>query len=136
MIAESIKAQLQQSLQPIPGLCFAMLYGSAVDSEHFRDLDVGLWVDREIVSKAQELAFGFDLAAKLEKVLSFPVDVRVINNAPLAFRYNVSKGIPLLINDEDRFTHFLERTWDEYLDFAPVAMQYLQELASDNPGSG
>lgn len=128
MIAESAKVQLQQHLQTIPGICFAILYGSAVDSEHFRDIDVGLWVDREIVSQAQALDFGFDLAAQLENVLSFPVDVRVINDASLAFRYNVSKGIPLLINDETRFTDFLERTWDEYLDFAPVAMQYLREM--------
>jgi hypothetical protein len=56
------------------------------------------------------------------------VDVRIINDAPLPFRYNVSRGIPLVLNDRNAFFQFLERTWDEFLDFQPVAMQYLKEL--------
>jgi hypothetical protein len=45
------------------------------------------------------------------------------------FRYHVSKGLPLRINDEEAYFHFLERTWDDYLDFYPVAMPYVRDLA-------
>jgi predicted nucleotidyltransferase len=129
MMVEQHKEAIQHGLHGIPGICFAILYGSAADSESFRDVDVGIWIDRTVLPPAQDLDFAFDLAAKLEKLIPFPVDVRVINDAPLAFRYNVSKGIPLIVHDEEQFARFLERTWDEYLDFEPVAMQYIREMA-------
>jgi hypothetical protein len=62
-------------------------------------------------------------------VLRFPVDVRALNDAPLPFRYNVSRGIPLVVRDWEAWFAFRERTWDEYLDFQPVAMGYLREMA-------
>jgi uncharacterized protein len=129
MLAEQYQAAIRLQLEEIPGIRFALLYGSAVDSITFRDVDIGLWIDPALISKNQEVDLCFDLAGQLEKLIPFPVDVRVINQAPLAFRYNVSKGIPLFIANEDEFTHFLERTWDDYIDFAPVAMQYLREMA-------
>jgi len=34
----------------------------------------------------------------------------------------------MMVNNKEVFARFLERTWDEFLDFRPVAMQYLKEL--------
>ena len=107
-----------------------MLYGSATELAHYRDLDVAIWVEPDAMSAREELAYAFALADELTHRLHFPVDVRVINWAPLAFRYHVSKGQLLLARDADRYTQFLERTWDEYLDFKPIAMQYLREVAA------
>jgi predicted nucleotidyltransferase len=115
-------------LQDRPEILFALLYGSAAEGLAFQDLDIGLFVDRASVPASAELDYAFALADELEQVALHPVDVRVINDAPLPFRYNVSRGIPLMVNDKEAFAHFLERTWDEFLDFQPVAMQYLQEL--------
>jgi predicted nucleotidyltransferase len=115
-------------LQDRPEILFALLYGSAAEGLAFQDLDIGLFVDRASVPASAELDYAFALADELEQVALHPVDVRVINDAPLPFRYNVSRGIPLMVNDKEAFARFLERTWDEFLDFQPVAMQYLQEL--------
>lgn len=111
-----------------PQISFAMLFGSAAASEPFHDLDIALWVDRTVLSAQDDLAFELALINDLEKVCPYPLDVRVINQAPLAFRYNVSKGKPLVVNDDELYFHFLERTWDDWLDFKPVAMQYIREL--------
>ena len=120
---------VENCLHNRPEILFAILYGSAVDDVGFRDLDIGIQVDRASVPANDELTYAFDLADELASVVSIPVDVRVINDAPLPFKYNVSRGTPLIVNDRPAFYHFLERTWDEYLDFQPVAMQYLRELA-------
>ena len=123
-----IKEALALCLQDRPEILFAILYGSAAEGRPFQDLDVGLFVDRASVPVSVELDYAFALADELERVAPHPVDVRVINDAPLPFRYNVSRGIPLLVHDKEVFARFLERTWDEFLDFQPVAMQYLKEL--------
>jgi predicted nucleotidyltransferase len=120
--------ELAQPLSRQPEILFAVLYGSAADSEAYRDLDVGVMVDRAQTPVADSLDYALALGAKLEKALRFPVDVRVLNDAPLPFRYNVSRGIPLAVRDWDAWFEFRERTWDEYLDFQPVAMAYLREM--------
>jgi predicted nucleotidyltransferase len=128
-LSPKVKEALVGCLQNWPEFHFAILYGSAAEGRSFRDLDIGLFVDRTLVPASSELNYVFALADELEQVAPCSVDVRVINDAPLPFRYNVSKGIPLVVNHKQAYTHFLERTWDEFLDFQPVAMQYLRELA-------
>ncbi|MEZ4712184.1 MAG: nucleotidyltransferase domain-containing protein [Caldilineaceae bacterium] len=127
---EAQKQKIIQTLEQTPHIVFAMLYGSATELPHYRDLDVAIWVEPDAMSAREELAYAFDLADELVHRLHFPVDVRVINRAPLAFRYHVSKGQLLLAREEEQYAQFLERTWDEYLDFKPIAMQYLREMAA------
>jgi predicted nucleotidyltransferase len=127
-LSANLKEALVRCLRNRPEIHFAILYGSAAEGRSFRDLDIGLWVDRASVPVLSELDYSFALADELEQVAPCAVDVRVINDAPLPFRYNVSKGIPLVINHKEAFYHFLERTWDDFLDFEPVAMQYLRDL--------
>ena len=119
---------LVRCLQGRSEIHFAILYGSAAEDRFFGDLDIGLFVDRALVTTSSEVDYVFTIADEFEQVAPCSVDVRVINDAPLPFRYNVSRGIPLVINDKEVFYHFLERTWDEFLDFKPVAIQYLKEL--------
>lgn len=124
-----LKKTLAAHLSARPEIHFAILYGSAAEGSVFRDLDIGVFVDRTRVSPDAELEYAFGLADELAAMVHFPVDVRVVNDAPLPFRYNVSRGIPLTVQDQEGFYGFLERTWDEYLDFQPIALQYLREMA-------
>ncbi|HLF27045.1 MAG TPA: nucleotidyltransferase domain-containing protein [Anaerolineae bacterium] len=121
--------ELRALLEGRAEIIFAILYGSASEGRPFRDLDVGLYIDRAQVAASDELDYGFRLADELQAAVSFPVDVRVVNDAPPGFRYNVSRGIPLVVNDAEAYARFLERTWDEFLDFQPVALRYLKEMA-------
>lgn len=129
MLDGDLWRRITERLEGRPGLVFAVLYGSAAGGGAFRDLDIGVWVDRRLVPAGQDLDWAFDLTDALEPLAPVPVDVRVINDAPLPFRYNVSRGQPLVINNRSTWYDFLERTWDEWLDFEPVAMQYLRDVA-------
>jgi predicted nucleotidyltransferase len=128
MLPEEHREAIRHALQSNPGLCFAILYGSAAREGAFGDVDIALFVDRQTIRSEADFEFCFALERRLRRVLPFPVDVRVVNDASLGFCYNVSKGVPLLVNDVDMYTQFLEYTWDRYLDFAPVAMKYVQGM--------
>ena len=117
-----------RSLEGLTGLKFAILFGSAGAGRPFHDLDIALWLDRAVSPPENDLDLILDLAGQLERRTPFPVDVRVVNEAPLGFRYNVSKGKLLLAHDREAFYTFRERTWDEYLDFEPVARKYFREF--------
>jgi len=131
--ASRVESDLEKTLAAYlsgrPEIRFAILYGSAAEGAAFRDLDVGVFVDRTRAPADADLDYAFALADEVAGLVPIPVDVRVINDAPLPFRYNVSRGIPLTARDEEVLYTFLERTWDEYLDFQPIALQYLRDLA-------
>jgi hypothetical protein len=129
MLPLDLKETLIACLEEREEIVFAMLYGSAAEAEGaFNDVDIGLLVDETLVDVKKPLMYCFNLANELEKVVPYPVDVRVINQAPLGFRYNVSRGVPLVVNDEGVFYTFLERTWDTYFDYKPVMIKYLKDL--------
>ena len=48
---------------------------------------------------------------------------------PIAMRYAVSRGRPLLLNDVEAWHLFRERTWDEWFDFEPIARRFVEEIA-------
>lgn len=121
--------ELTDVLQAQPNILFAVLYGSAAEGAPFHDLDIALFLDRTKAPISQDWELECRIAAALTELLPFPIDVRVINEAPLLFRYSVSTGIPLVVRDQEQYFQFLEHTWDRYLDFKPVAMQYIREMA-------
>jgi predicted nucleotidyltransferase len=126
-LKSDVQQELVCALRDRPEILFAILYGSAAEERPFRDLDIALFVDRAAVPPTADLDYAFTLADELEKAVPHAVDVRVINDAPLPFRYQVSRGFALIIHDRSALVRFLERTWDLFLDFQPVAMQYLKE---------
>ncbi|MCA9970453.1 MAG: hypothetical protein KC425_09575 [Anaerolineales bacterium] len=123
------RERLRVCLAPFPEIVFAVLYGSAVDGAVFRDVDVAVMLAEAGGNGRGQLELWHMLSEAMSQAISLPVDVRFLNDAPLPFRYNVSRGEPLLVRDDEAWFAFLERTWDMYLDFEPVAMQYLKEMA-------
>jgi hypothetical protein len=67
----------------------------------------------------------------LHLALKVPVDVRVLNEAPLTFRYHALKGEPLVVRDRELLDEMRARTWDEYFDFLPFARRYLREALGE-----
>ncbi len=73
--------------------------------------------------------YEIELEIKLEETLKYPMDVRVLNYAPLSFQYQVIKNGNLLFEkDGDCRVDFQTKTLDFYFDFAPFRKQYLKEV--------
>lgn len=122
---EIVAVGLKEYLSRLPNVLFAYLHGSFVASEKFRDIDVALFLGKAPFSS---LDFELDLEAKLSGSLPYPVDIRVLNNAPLSFRYNVIRyGKPLIVFDDNARCEFEEAAFRDYFDFAPFRKMYLKE---------
>ena len=111
-------------------IMFAYVHGSFVEGP-FHDMDVAVYLAPAAVVQDRLRGYESDLASELERQVRMPVDVRLLNDAPLSFRYHVLKGRPLMVKDPDVLDEFRARTWDDYLDFAPFARRYLQEVLSE-----
>ncbi len=102
----------------------AYVYGSLVRgvATPFSDVDIAL-VLGERLPPYERLVLELTIAGEIEDTLGVrPVDVRVINEAPLVVRGRVvQEGILLYERDHLRRVVFEVQTRKQYFDFAPVA---------------
>lgn len=121
-------------IEKLPGLLlaeksvlFAYLHGSFTKEGPFRDIDLAVYFDNNIL-KVEMLNKELKLEADVESALGYPVDIRVLNNAPAHFSYMVmKKGLRMAIKDDKKRVAFEMRTLKEYFDFLPFRQRYLRE---------
>ena len=121
--AEALTCKLQEHSE----ILFAYLHGSFLNNDCFNDIDLALYL-----KKMPDSLLEYEL--NMEVIMSYavvgvPVDVRLLNGAPLSFQYNVVKeGTPIVVNDENERAEFQERTVKRYFDFAPFRKMYMKEV--------
>ena len=109
------------ALESEPDVVFAYLHGSFLTDGNFHDVDIGVHLG---ATAGRRLPRALDLAARLTREAGFPVDVRALDDAPLAFRFHVFRtGRLLLTRDEEHLADCMERTMREYLDIEPLLRQ-------------
>ena len=114
-----------------PEIVFAYVHGSFLSEGPFHDCDIAVFLAPDAVAPDRLRGYECELAEAIEDGINVPADVRVLNDAPLSFRYHVLKGQLLMARDREILDTFRERTWDAYLDFAPFAQQYLREVLDE-----
>ncbi len=133
-IEERDRKKLTQRLKEIlineENILFAYLHGSFLSEEEFNDIDIALYLDEKTAKEIEPVDFELSLSLKIEKSLKVPVDIKILNYAPLGFRYQVTKGYLLVSHLDSKREEFLCKTWSEYFDFQPVAKIYLEEVLS------
>ena len=122
-ISKKISSYLKRSCGEI---AFAYLFGSFVTGRDFSDIDLG------IVTKSgleNPLEYELSLESKLENLVKYHVDARVLNSAPLSFCYNVIRDRKVIVDrDRNLRADFEGRIVKEYSDFAPFRRRYLEEV--------
>ena len=129
--SDAIVTVLTRELEGRPDITVAVLHGSFARGGQYRDIDVAVWFDEIRLPCEARFRYALDLSVELYLQLRYPVDVRILNDAPLAFRYHALKGRPLVVRDESFYDDLRARTWDDYFDFKPFARQYLREALSE-----
>jgi predicted nucleotidyltransferase len=125
---QGVVQKLKDSLAREKKVIFAYLHGSFVHQDEFNDVDVAVYIYSSPGEMIDVADYEVSLSLRLEEALNLPVDVKVLNEAALSFRYHVSRGLLLLSRDDSIREDFLQRTWSEYLDFLPLSRIYLEEL--------
>ena len=122
---ETIIEIVKQELQKYEEISFAYLHGSFAEKDTFNDIDIAVYLSK---LPGSQLEYELELETKLIQVLGRIADVRILNKAPLSFRYHVIKqGVPLLIRDDNERVEFQEFTLSRYFDFAFFRAMYLKE---------
>lgn len=105
---------------------FSYIFGSFIDGDiPFHDIDLGVFFAGK--NRPQMSAAAVDLAITLSRQTACPVDVRVLNDAPVSFVYNVLRGELIYEKNEDIRCKLMENTVRDYLDMKPVLYQATKE---------
>ena len=108
-VIDLLKKRLSEDL----GIVLAYVHGGFLDGGPFRDMDLALWLKDE----KDAWSYMIDLSAELEVEIGAPVDIQVLNKAPLPFMHEVlTRGRILISNDEGFRTRLLDVTIRQYMD--------------------
>lgn len=125
---EALQEKLTNIINNYEDISFAYIHGSFLTEKYFADIDIAIFWEH-FESKDQALRQEIDLEMALQDELGYPIDVRIINSAPLSFCYNVLKsGKMLCSKNEELRVDFVTRTIDNYIDFLPYRKRYLKEV--------
>jgi predicted nucleotidyltransferase len=118
-LSEEEKAQVRSHLGKLlirrPEVLFAYVHGSFIKEREFRDIDVAVCT----VGSTDRLHLESDLSHELSKEVGLPVEVRVIDEAPVAFQMAaVRDGLVLASMSEEARTDFIEDVGKRYRDYS------------------
>jgi len=115
---------LKEKLENVDEIVFAYLHGSFLERESFRDIDVAIWLKR----KEKAFQYTVDFSAKLEAEMKIPIDIQVLNEAPLPFKHHVlTKGRLLFSKDENLRQKLADLTIRQYIDLKQLIAAVKEE---------
>ena len=107
---------------------FAILFGSVLEGEGYRDVDIAIYLSPPL-DPLEELKYKLFMEVEGERALGVPLDVKILNSAPYYFAFRVLReGEPLLVRDSEIYTDFIERTSLRYMDEGYIYRLSLREL--------
>jgi predicted nucleotidyltransferase len=116
-------------LQTKEYILFAYIFGSFTSGKDFNDIDIGIFISAE--KSEPLLGRELEIERELADALHLPVDVRIINSAPLPFTYNVLRsGVVILDNDKSLRADFEGLIFKKYFDYRHLRDEYLREIKS------
>ena len=124
-LAVEISVYLEKNFEQVVA---AYLYGSFVTGPFFSDIDLGILSENDI---DRALNFELDLENRLEGIVKYPVDVRLLNGAPLSFCQNVIRHRKIILDRKPNLrAEFEGQILKQYFDFAYFQRRYLQEVTN------
>ena len=125
---ESILEDIASALKWHGEIILAYAFGSFIHSDNFSDIDIAVLTGEDTGSC---LDFELNLEIEIEDIVNYPMDIRIINKAPLSFCQNVIRhGRIILERDASVRADFMGKILKEYFDFAPFRRRYLREVTN------
>ena len=121
------KLRIVQEIIPVlrnEACSLAVLFGSFVESEHFRDIDIMVALEHDCPSSADCVY----ISQLLENVTGIPFDVVGIDVPNILLRGEIGrKGIPVILEDETAWDDFRFRAWIDEIDYRPLIERFYGE---------
>lgn len=135
-LKESIIERIREYLSHKREVILAYVFGSFLESDSFKDMDIALLLDAKIggASEVSFPKFALKLASELERSVAPPrldFDLKILNLTPIYFQYEVvKKGTLVFSRSEVESVQCEVRVISEYLDYKPTLEWFNNMLLS------
>ncbi len=124
---EALIKKILSILRMKSDIVFVYVFGSFNTGEKFNDIDIAIYLSDG--DRASALDKELSLEVELLNRLQLPVDVRILNFAPLPFVYNVLKtGRVIVDRDSVLRSDFESLSYRKYFDFKRFRDEYLRGI--------
>ncbi|MEK6681510.1 MAG: nucleotidyltransferase domain-containing protein [Nitrospirota bacterium] len=121
-----LTAVVKKHLLEKPAIAFAYIHGSFVTAESFRDIDVAIYT-----SESRDFQYESDLSYELSAATGYDVEVRIINNAAVAFQSGaIESGKLLFSRNETLRTDFIEDVGRRYIEYAHFRNIFMEAVSA------
>ena len=112
-------------------ILFAYAHGSFLESSHFRDLDIAVFLIPDNLP-LRPYVFETEVEASIIQHLEFPfpVDVKIMNSAGIPLQYHALRGKLLMDRNPDIRLKIMTKVASLYLDIAPILTYHTKEAFS------
>ena len=117
--------RLAELLRNHDEIVFAYLYGSFTENLPFHDIDLGIYTLG--IKQEESTSYSLALSQGFSKEIQIPVDVRVLNFAPVLFVYHIIRGHLIFDRNEELRAHMVEQVVQKYLDLEPMIYRGIKE---------
>ena len=125
---KKIQLLLGELLKKEKGILFAYLHGTFEEGKPFRDIDLAVFVEGAIIPRNKVMDFEIAASLRLQESIEMPVDLKVLNYAPLGFQYYSTTGLLIMCKDDDLRVDYLTKIRSLYFDFKPSSERFLLEM--------
>lgn len=130
---ERLVEKVRSFVARLPEVVFAYLYGSFVESEKFRDIDVAVFLEQDYLRSVDVFDYELEKSTALSIELRRDIDVKVINTKPPGLQYNATAGQLLFARDDDVRTDFAVKARSMYFDFQIASRKYFEDMTFSKP---
>ncbi|MCX8095002.1 MAG: nucleotidyltransferase domain-containing protein [Caldisericia bacterium] len=109
---------------------FAYIFGSFISNTPFEDIDIGIYLKKDLLDKINKLDYIIELGIILEnKLKGFKIDLVILNDLEFTFLYHVFKEGKLLFSrNKEKYYDFLIYVIDNYLDYKEYRDYIIKEF--------
>jgi uncharacterized protein len=112
-------------------ILFAYAYGSFLESSHFRDLDIAVFlIPDNLPLRPYVYEIEVETAIVKRLGLPFPVDVKIMNSAGIPLQHHALRGQLLMDRNPDIRLKIMTKIASLYLDIAPILTYHTKEAFS------
>ena len=119
--------KIENFIKSQEGIIFAYIFGSFIEDETFNDVDIAIYVDKNIIP-TEKIFYEIELSNQLEEIIKIPVDVIRLNLASDPILYRATKGILIKNIDDNIRTNFITIHWKKYWDFKDKIQEHVAEM--------
>lgn len=126
-MTDQILEKIRKVLEKDNNIIFTILHGSYLEHRKFHDLDLAIYLKEDLKTQTENY-YEIDLPIVLMDDIDIAIDISILNDSSLGFKYQTLKGKILICRDYEFYYEYAEEVLRYYLDYQPLLRKAMEDI--------